>query len=233
MSDRIDDDKTLFGDDESKRAWQGLAHLSHLDPSATLRQRVLNDLHSHTVRKRPWWASILPAEPPQWLGLTAAVLAGLIIGHLIPAGDIDLDWRMAQMERQLDAVNEQLLMSRLNATAPGDRLAAVLQAAMLERRDPAIAAALVQRASIDTVPSVRSAAIEALGNEINQEQIATQLLAVLSENDSPIVQMAIVDLILRRGNEALLESLRQHVRAGALHPALAGYLQDTMGALET
>ena len=108
-----------------------------------------------------------------------------------------------------------------------------MEAASLQQRDPAIAAALVQRAAIDTVPSVRSAAIGALGNEINDTAVSMQLMAVLEENESPIVQLAIIDLILRHGNAALLDSLKQRWRTGDIHPSLSSYLEDTMGGMET
>ncbi|MEL7450322.1 MAG: hypothetical protein AAFN78_14000, partial [Pseudomonadota bacterium] len=164
-------------------------------------------------------------------------LIGIAIGTAVGLGDStanpDLNARMAQLEMQLGSVNQQLLMSRLTATAPSERLAAALEAASLQQRDPAIAAALVQRAAIDTVPSVRSAAIGALGNEINDTGVSMQLMAVLNENASPIVQLAIIDLILRHGNTTLVDSLKQRWRAGAIHPSLSSYLEDIMGGMET
>ncbi len=231
MSDRIDDDTALQAED-GNNAWQKLGQLSQAEPDAKLRHRVLNDIHAHNT-KRNWLAALLPTRPPQWAGFAASALIGLAIGAFSSMSDPDLDNRMAQLEMQLGNVNQQLLMSRLTATAPGERLAAALQAANLEQRDPAIAAALVQRAAIDTVPSVRSAAIGALGEEINDTSISMQLMAVLEENDSPIVQLAIIDLILRHGNAELLDSLEKRWRAGGIHPSLSSYLEDTMGGMET
>ncbi len=231
MSDRIDDDREALG--ENERLWKQLEQLSQAEPDPKLRQRVLNDIHQHGAAKPAWWQTFLPAEPRQWLSMAAATVAGIAIGVLMNRGEADLGQRMTQLESQLVAVNQQLLMSRLTATAPSERLAAALQAGTLAQRDPAVAAALVQRAAIDTVPSVRSAAIGALGDEINEEGVSAQLLAVLSANDSPIVQMAVIDLILRHGNDALLAALKQRLATGDIHPSLAGYLEDTMGGLTT
>lgn len=233
MPDRIDEDQGLFERDEDKALWQRLGALSQAEPDGKLRHRVLNDIHSNADKARPWWQAFLPSAAPQWVGLAASVIIGMAIGTFANNTDPDLGRRMAQLETQLGTVNQQLLMSRLTATAPSERLAAALEAASLERRDPSIAAALVQRAAIDTVPSVRSAAIGALGSEINDASISMQLFAVLAENDSPIVQLAIVDLILRHGNANLIEALRQRWRTGEIHPSLSGYLNDTMGGMET
>lgn len=234
MSERIEDDQSLFDEGDSRLLWQHLGDASQPEPGPHLRQRVLHDIHRH-VTHRPWWAALWPTASSQWGGLAVATTLGLLIGVLLKPVIVepgkDLNQRMTQLETELDAVNLQLLVSRLSADAPGQRLAAALQAARLENRDPQIAALLLQRAAIDSVPSVRSAAIEALGAEINEAQTATRLLELLSASDSPTVQIAIIDLILRHGDTALLQRLRD--RASDIHPSLADYLQDATGVLQT
>jgi hypothetical protein len=232
MSDRIDDDPALSELDDQRGLWRQLGDAARVDPGPRLRHQVLHDLHQHTRARLPWWRALLPAQPAQWAGVAAAAVLGLCSGLLLNGSEARVDQRLAQLETQLEGMNHQLLMSRLTAAAPGERLAAALQAAMLEQRDPDIAAALLQRAAIDNVPSVRSAAIGALGAEINQRDTARQLLDVLASSDSPIVQMAIIDLILRHGDDDLLKTLKDRANQQTLHPALAGYVQDTMGALE-
>lgn len=233
MSERIDDDTELFDDDAARERWERLGQMAMAQPGPALRHRVLNDLRARPADAGSWWRRFLPAQSAQWAGVAAATLVGVAIGAAVNRGDHRLDQRMAQLEAQLGDVNRQLLVSRLTATAPGERLAAALKAASLGQRDPAVAAALLQRAAIDTVPSVRSAAIGALGSEINEARTAGQLMSVLAASDSPIVQMAIVDLILRHGDPSLLMRLREQVDAGAIHPSLAGYVRDTLRGTET
>ena len=233
MSDRIDDDHDLFDDPQARERWQRLGQMAMARPANALRHRVLNDLRAPNAPARPWWQRVFPAQSAQWVGVAAATLIGAAIGATVNRGDQTLDQRMAQLEAQLGEVNQQLLVSRLTATAPGERLAAALQAASMRQRDPAVAAALLQRAAIDAVPSVRSAAIGALGNEINETRTAGQLMSVLTASDSPIVQMAIIDLILRHGDPSLQSRLRDQASAGTIHPSLAGYVQDTLKGTET
>ena len=232
MSDRIEDDGELFGDSASRGLWQQLQTAQKAEPSAQLRQRVLHDLNRHGERSGSWWTRLLPATSPQWVGLAAACCASLGLGLLMFPPDTQIDQRMARLEMQLDSVNQQLLISRLTATSPSARLAAVLQASTLAQRDATVASALLQRAATDDVPSVRSAAIGALGNEINRPETSGQIFELLAANDSPIVQIAIIDLILRHGELSLLQSLKQRASDGEVHPSLVGYVEETMGALE-
>lgn len=233
MSERIEDDNELLGDQQHKALWQQLEGLSQAEPGQHLRQRVMQDINARSAASsRPWWQWFIPAGPQPVIGMAMAALFGIAIGLGASRGGSDLDQRMANLETQLVSVNQQLLMSRLTAASPSERLAAALEASSLSERDPVIAAALLQRAATDVVPSVRSAAIAALGSEINSQATFMQLLRLLEDGESPIVQMAIVDLVLRHGDKQLIRTLHEHVQSKDIHPALAGYVSDTIGELE-
>ncbi|MEL7311301.1 MAG: HEAT repeat domain-containing protein [Pseudomonadota bacterium] len=232
MSDLIDSDNELLESDTARDLWQDLKALNMAEPDPALRQRVLGDLRRSPETRLPWWRAMLPMATPQWAGVAATLIVGILIGQTVGKDDGGLDQRVGQMEMQLDALNQQLLVSRLTANAPSERLAAALQASSLAERDPEVAMVLLERAAVDSVASVRSAAISALGDEINHPDTAARLLSVLNSSDSPIVQMAIVDLILRRGNPSLLESLQQGLEADSLHPSLRGYVEESIGGTQ-
>ncbi|MEO0366368.1 MAG: HEAT repeat domain-containing protein [Pseudomonadota bacterium] len=232
MSDLIDSDNELLESAEVRDLWRDLKSLNMAEPDPTLRQRVLRDLHNARDPALPWWRAILPAAGAQWAGVAATLIIGILVGQTVGKEDAGLDQRVGQMEMQLDVLNQQLLVSRLTATAPSERLAAALQASTLSQRDPQVAMVLLERAAVDSVASVRSAAISALGDEINHPETAAQLLSVFEASDSPIVQMAIVDLILRRGDQTLLEALQRSLEAERLHPSLRGYVEESIGGIQ-
>ncbi|MEO0574429.1 MAG: HEAT repeat domain-containing protein [Pseudomonadota bacterium] len=233
MSEQIDNDPTLMGDDPQRDLWQALERVAQVEPAQQLRQRVMDDIHQRSAHANGhrWLRRLLFAPQPA-LGMMLAAVFGIAIGLGVGRSGNHLDQRMASLETQLVAVNQQLLMSRLNAASPSERLAAALQAATLTEPDPVIAGALLERAATDAVPSVRSAAIAALGRNVNSEATSMQILRLLVRGESPIVQMAIVDLVLRHGDRQLLRALQEHVKATDIHPSLAGYVSDTIGEME-
>ncbi|MGH8168840.1 MAG: hypothetical protein ACREQ1_16490, partial [Woeseiaceae bacterium] len=117
-------------------------------------------------------------------------------------------------------LNRRLILDRLENETPGKRLRGVIDAADVAADDVEIARALLVRATEDRVPSVRSAAIDALGSRINAPAVGEQLMNLLEQADSPIVQFALVDLVLRYGNDEQVDQLLLLAEGDRLHPDL-------------
>jgi tryptophan synthase alpha subunit len=74
------------------------------------------------------------------------------------------------------------------------------------------------------VPSVRSAAIGALGTQLGTPAVGEQLMELLQQAESPFVQMALVDLVLRNGSNQQITQLRKLANDGVLHPDIARHV---------
>jgi hypothetical protein len=96
--------------------------------------------------------------------------------------------------------------------------------------DEAIVQALLMRASGDRVPSVRSAAIDVLGDNLPAPGIGDALMELLETTDAPTVQLALVNLVLRNGTREQLERLRELADADQLHPDLIRHVRTAMGS---
>ena len=233
MSDRIDQDRDVVGTDAEKHLWGSLALMAQAEPDRSLRSRVFQAIDRQTLQAAgPWWQRFLPALPQQVATLALVTLIGSLVGYMVGSVGDELDARVARLETELSSRNQQLLLSQLNAASAPERLAAALRVSRVAQRDAVLADALMQRAARDPVASVRSAAITAIGDDINQSDIAEALFLLLAETDSPIVQMAIVDLALRHGDAQVIRELRARVNAQQLHPSLDGYVSDAIQELK-
>ncbi|MFK8014651.1 MAG: HEAT repeat domain-containing protein [Gammaproteobacteria bacterium] len=225
MSDRIDED--FAGSGEHNELWNSLGQMSQAEPNRRLRHRVFRAIDAQDgTRWTRGWRAFLPMLPQQIVGLALVAVVSVAVGLFVGRPGIDLDTRIARLEGELTSMNQQLLLSQLTATSPTQRLAAAFQVSGAPQRDAKLADALLQMAVRDPVDSVRTAAITALGDAINQAEVATALFSLLGETESPIVQMAIVDAILRHGTEEAVRRLRGHVETEQLHPSLDGYVTD-------
>jgi HEAT repeat protein len=117
-------------------------------------------------------------------------------------------------------LNRRLVLDRLEDTTSSKRLRGVMDAASMAAGDTEIAHALLVRATQDRVPSVRSAAIDALGSSTTTPAIGEQIMSLLAEAESPIVQLALVDLVLRYGNVQQIDQLLTLAEQERLHPDL-------------
>jgi hypothetical protein len=226
-------------EDASERAlWKALGETRLEDPSPRLRR----DFHLRLERA----ARRTPLERLRealgfrantgWLTAAACLLVGLGIGQLAAdrgqgdgQGDgQDDSQRLAALEERVTALNRRLILDRLDSEVPGKRLRGVLDAAEIAGRDPDIAQALLVRATGDPVPSVRSAAIDALASRIEAPSVSRQIMDLLQQADSPIVQLALVDLVLRYGNDEQVEELLALAEQDRLHPDLKRHVLSTL-----
>jgi hypothetical protein len=77
------------------------------------------------------------------------------------------------------------------------------------------------------VHSVRAAAIDAIGPQLGTPSIADELMASLEQAESPLVQLALADLVLRYGDPKQLEQLLRLSGRGALHPDVAQHIKSS------
>lgn len=219
-----------FETDAERALWRELGDLPAEEPSRRLRQgfyRRLEATRRQTVLGR--LATTLGfGRSAGRLTAAASLLAGLALGFWLgfglgaPGGTPidDAGARLAALEKNVTELNRQLILDRLDSNVPGKRLRGVLDAASVARGDAEIARALLVRATDDRVPSVRSAAIDALGPSIEAPPVRRRVMDLLQQASSPIVQLALVDLVLRYGNEEQIAELSALAEEDRLHPDL-------------
>jgi hypothetical protein len=213
-------------DDAGEALWDTLGEMDREEPPAELRQSFYRRLERESQGN--WLSNLRDTlglhSNAGWLTATACLLVGLLAGQLSFNGsnkaNDDADVRLAALERNIAELNRRLILDRLDDSAPGTRLRGIMDAASFAGNDIEIANALLVRATQDRVPSVRSAAIDALGSSTNAPAMSEQIMGLLVQARSPIVQLALVDLVLRYGNEAQIEHLLVLADEDRLHPDL-------------
>ncbi|MGH8496378.1 MAG: hypothetical protein ACREVN_09605, partial [Gammaproteobacteria bacterium] len=163
-----------------------------------------------------------------WLTAAACLLVGVGLGQLADNAGTDAGARLAALEENVTSLNRRLILDRLDSEESGKRLRGVLDAAHVAGDDAEIAQALLVRATGDRVLSVRSAAIDALGPSIDTPSVGRQLMDLLQQADSPIVQLALVDLVLRYGNDEQVDEVLALAEQGHLHPDLERHVLTTL-----
>jgi HEAT repeat protein len=127
-------------------------------------------------------------------------------------------------------LNRELILDRLEDAAAGKRLRGVVDAGHFVPDDAEIARALLMRATEDRVHSVRTAAIDALGPSLGTPAVGGELMKLLESAESPLVQLALVDLVLRNGSNEQLAQLLRLANEGALHPDLVRHVERSLGS---
>ncbi|MCW8924922.1 MAG: hypothetical protein OQJ84_01595 [Xanthomonadales bacterium] len=219
-------------DTAEQNLWTALGDLPRDEPSPDMRRSFYQRLEQASSRRwserlRDWLGMRNNAG---WITASACVLIGFGVAQLTnqpQPGDQD---RLAALEQNINLLNRELILDRLQDEAPGTRLAGVYDARNVVADDAQIAQALLQRAATDRSSSVRSAAIGALGSQLNSDTVGGELMSLLENADSPIVQLALADLVLRNGNAMQLAQLQRLADEKRLNPDIARHVNKSLGS---
>jgi hypothetical protein len=229
MSDKRKSGVPFDSDDAAEQQlWRDLESLPQEAPSQRLRRRFYDELEhaDRRLHRRRRWFGWITAP-----GLAVAVgclFVGVMVGALLKTPSGASHAELAELQQQVTMLNRNLVLDRLENDSASKRLLGVIEASDLAEHDPEVRRALLERAVDDRVHSVRSAAIDAIGPRVGSPAVGDELMASLTKAESPLVQLALADLVLRYGNPQQVEQLLQLSERGALHPDVAKHVKSSV-----
>ncbi|HUU05342.1 MAG TPA: HEAT repeat domain-containing protein [Patescibacteria group bacterium] len=219
--------------------WTRLGILPEEQPGPELRQNFYRQLEASrremaAAKGTPWrqrWRRLLPdwrvAVPAMRLAAAVMVVAiGFGIGFMA-GGNRESSGKFARLNQEVERLQQQVSLSLLNQPSASARLQGLSMTAHMEDPDPELLKMLLDMLDNDPSVNVRLSAIDALYLFADREQVRTALTASLSRQTSPLVQIALIDLMVslkeKRAAAALKELLndkqlipevRQRARSG-------------------
>jgi anti-sigma factor RsiW len=225
--------------------WQQVGALPVGEPSPRLRARfdamlaaeMASERAGRSVLRPDFTAPRSPAARRRlspispWVGRFAAVAATLAIGVLAGAelasrrGDRQIEALRAEMA----SLHETVATALLAGESSSQRLAGVAYGRGVSGSDPRVAEALLRALENDPDVNVRLAALEALRPLAGQAPERPRLVAALSRQASPLVQLSLIEMLLESDGERGREELRLLLDDAQLDPALRGHLRGRLG----
>lgn len=194
-----------------------LDSVPHDAPSHRLRASLMGAIETEklTEREGARWASRLrdaaPARAPApraWLALLLQSLAACaLVAVGFALGERSASQRqLAQLRARVDTVGQLVEQSVLEKRATGDRLETVMTAAETRRPDERLINGLINTMAFDSSVNVRLNALNALYMHADQEVVRAAVLACLSREPNPLVQVSMIDfLVAAKAREAAPE----------------------------
>jgi hypothetical protein len=203
--------------------WQSLDLLPLEEPSGQVRDRFYEMLGAY----RQGLASAEPRKAVRWWQLAAAIALlgiGLGIGYVV-RGNGQPPGEVSQLREEVANMRQLVALSLMQQQSASDRLRGVSYAYRAEPSDREVLGALVTAVNHDANVNVRLAAVDALRRFSASPETGRAALQSLSRQTTPIVQAALIDLLvdlkdpeaapeLRRlsGNETANEGVRQRAQ---------------------
>jgi hypothetical protein len=205
-----------------REVWDGLAALPAEVPDSTgMQRRFLTALDSFQTGadqarvqmlsapdRRPSWSSVLT-----WWAMPAALAAGLLIGVLIGRGPASApppaSTDLALLRQELHDTRELVTLSLLRQTSASDRLRGVSWTGRIDDPGVEVVSALLDALSHDPNVNVRLAAVDALARFSDRPTVRNGAVAALADGGSPLVQIALIDLLVQVKEPSSRDTLRK------------------------
>ena len=193
--------------DRARRAWDLLASVPDEEPdSHAMRQRFAAMLSEHRPRTVwPWfgWRPLYEVA-----AVLIALAGGVAIGRHWPAGQRLDAGDVVEMRHQLRDVRQMLSLSLMQQAIASERIKGVMTAARIADPPSDIVAALLDTLLHDPSVNVRLACIRALQQFGNRPEVRAGVLHAVAREPSPLVNLALIELIVEGGDPTGLDVLR-------------------------
>jgi anti-sigma-K factor RskA len=149
----------------------------------------------------------------------ALLLMGVFAGNYMNRGNSHPD-ELAVMRTQLTDMRQLVVLSMLQQQSASERLQGVSFSQRELQADPKILGALLHTLRYDTSVDVRLAALDALGRRASQPQVRKDVGDALQFQQSPLVQVAMIDQLLEWRDPNSAQRLREFQQSANLNPTV-------------
>ncbi|MDH4272083.1 MAG: HEAT repeat domain-containing protein [Candidatus Aminicenantes bacterium] len=213
--------------------WTKLGVLPKEQPSAALRSRFYDMLEAYKeglerggIAARPlqslssWLSRLMPRRPAYQLALAfVLIIAGLGSGYLLnvrsrSAAQIEV----AALGQEINEMRRTVAVSLLKQASPSERLMGVSWSSRVDRPGDEIITALLETLDHDSNVNVRLAAVDALYLFYGHPEVKDGLVRSLAGQTSPLVQLALIDLLVGIRERRAAEALERLIQDEKLNP---------------
>ncbi len=228
-----------------RATWESLNHLPETDPSPALRSRFYSALESakqgtESLPQRrkgvgeildAWLIRFWPRRPAFQASLAAGLLiVGIVVGTGFTSR-IQRNGELTLLRDEVRSMRQTVTLSLLDQPSSTDRLRGVQYSTLVGQPSESLLNALLETLSSDPNVNVRLAAVEALLLFRDGKDVRESLITALSEETSPLVQIAIIDLLVQIREQRALDALRDLIDDTGSDPTVKEYARERMQEL--
>ncbi|WP_375446565.1 zf-HC2 domain-containing protein [uncultured Fibrella sp.] len=234
----------------SRQLWQQLGNVPTLTPSPQVRTQfytMLNqfeadekEAHSGTLTSK-WSARLvwLKAQfsPKLAMRLAYSILllgAGILVGFWAQrqrTPEVAYQQRVDTLTAQVQEMRQMMMLSLLENPSATERLRAVSYTKEIDDADAHVIDALLMTLNNDPNVNVRLVTLEALADMATDARVREGLVQSLTRQESPLVQVALADVMVKLQEKRSLKPLRQLLKQPGTNELVKTKLEKTIRQL--
>jgi hypothetical protein len=196
--------------------WEGLGSLPQERPTAELRGRFYERLNAmQSLRSRPvergyaWWKPGLQGLVPQATVAIVVFLLGAYAGRVNIGGHDPAVQEVKRLDTEVQGLRQTVALSLMDKQSANSRLEGISWISRVETPDGDLVSALLVALNRDPNTNVRLAALDALEKFSGNPAVRKALVDALPRQDSPLVQIALIDALVHMRDGAAAGELRK------------------------
>lgn len=198
--------------------WKEIDTLEVPDPSeemdAAFFGMLNNEIEKSEIKSSSWIQEILSIfstiQKPQLAFGLLLLAVGLGIGYMLNLNNSpETIKEQVVSSNETEKVREQLVLTLLEQPSANKRLQAVSEASKMNEATERVIKALFSTLNNDPNINVRLVAIESLSKYVDTPEVRMGLVQSIAEQDSPLVQIALADLMVALQEKTSIESMKQ------------------------
>ena len=228
----------------TRQLWLAMGNVPVPEPGEKVRSRFYAMLETVQIeeakKRRRSWKSILRRVrrflTPQ-LAIRVAyslslVLVGLAGGYWLSAKKAPVyEQQINDLGAQVQQMRQTVLLSLLENSSATERLRAVEYTKDIEQVDAQVVEALLSTLNNDSNVNVRLVTLEALAQLAADPKVREGLVHSIVQQDSPLVQSALADVMVKLQEKRSLKPLRQLLRQENLNDFVKVKIEQTIKEL--
>ncbi|GAB4027553.1 HEAT repeat domain-containing protein [Spirosoma gilvum] len=232
--------------ESTRQLWQMMGKLPAPEPSAAARVRFQAMLETYkdtaTAEKESVFDTLLAKLrqlwTPQYAMRLAYSIALLVVG--VAAGywfqrsntpTVAYQQQVDTLSRQVEQMRQMMMLSLLENPAASERLRAVSYTEEINEVDDKVIDALLTTLNNDSNVNVRLVTLEALAKLADNPKAREGLVQSIAQQDSPLVQSALADVMVKLQEKRSIKPLRQLLRDDNLNHMVKGKIEQSIREL--
>ncbi|OJJ18371.1 hypothetical protein BKI52_26085 [marine bacterium AO1-C] len=198
-----------------------------------------------STRLKTWWAALNHRRMAYNLayGLVGILIGGLgmyMMQDTSTKGNKNLviskknEEQLADIKKQLarlETANKEVMLTLIKEKSASERLRAVNLTSNLSDVDNRIIDALLTTLNTDSNVNVRLTTVEALSQFTTHPKVRTGLIKSIAKQESPLVQIALVDIMIDLQEKRSVKALKELLKKEDLNEAVKGKVEQGIQVL--
>lgn len=224
--------------DEMKQLWSDMAIISSSEPSPILKagfEEMLNNYQRTEQQKneRAGLTGLLQWRPRiALMWQLMIVLVSFTGGYLLfKYSKNEQQQQLTKLSGQVHELKQTMMLSMLQNQSASERIKAVSFTSEIKHADSKVITALLSTLNNDPNVNVRLSTLDALLQMAKKPEVRVGLVQSITHQDSPMMQLAIAEAMLKLQEKQSVKPLRQLLKQKDLDQLVRSTIKETINKL--